>query len=228
MNDAQGQVEMITVREFREADGTGDWPVLSNGATTFFPTASRAVAARLVTAISQIEGIDDGHTDLDIRRSGVTVRVLTRSVAGYGMSRRDVELVRAISAKARELGLASDPTAVQSVEPIVIGAVDVPRVMPFWEALLSYVRRPDSPDEDLVDPRGIGPGLWFETVAEPGGGRPRMHVAVWVPFDQAQARLDAAIQAGGRLIFDEYAPRWWTLADPEGNEADVATTMQRD
>jgi 4a-hydroxytetrahydrobiopterin dehydratase len=25
------------------------------------------------------------------------------------------------------------------------------------------------------------------------------------------------------LVTDEYAPSWWTLADAEGNEADVCT-----
>ena len=34
--------------------------------------------------------------------------------------------------------------------------------------------------------------------------------------------------AGGRLVTDKYAPAWWTLSDPEGNLADVATTMSRD
>jgi 4a-hydroxytetrahydrobiopterin dehydratase len=33
---------------------------------------------------------------------------------------------------------------------------------------------------------------------------------------------------GGRLISDENAPTWWALADPEGNEVDVATTLGRD
>ncbi len=27
---------------------------------------------------------------------------------------------------------------------------------------------------------------------------------------------------------DKHAPAWWTLADAEGNEVDVATTMSRD
>ena len=34
-------------------------------------------------------------------------------------------------------------------------------------------------------------------------------------------RVAAAIAAGGVLVTDEYAPSWWTLADAEGNEADV-------
>jgi 4a-hydroxytetrahydrobiopterin dehydratase len=49
-----------------------------------------------------------------------------------------------------------------------------------------------------------------------------------VPPDQAEARVAAAIAAGGHLVSDEHAPEWWTLADAEGNEVDVATTRGRD
>jgi 4a-hydroxytetrahydrobiopterin dehydratase len=53
--------------------------------------------------------------------------------------------------------------------------------------------------------------------------RNRVHVDVWVPHDQAEARVAAALAAGGRLVSDEHAPGWWTLADAEGNEVDMAT-----
>jgi 4a-hydroxytetrahydrobiopterin dehydratase len=36
------------------------------------------------------------------------------------------------------------------------------------------------------------------------------------------------LAAGGRLIRDEFAPSWWTLADAAGNEADISTTIGRD
>jgi len=48
-----------------------------------------------------------------------------------------------------------------------------------------------------------------------------------VPYEQAEARIAAALAAGGHLVSDEHAPAWWTLADTEGNEADVATAMGR-
>ena len=101
--------------------------------------------------------------------------------------------------------------------------------MPFWRAVLGYEPRSDSPDEDLVDPHTIGPSFWFEPMDEPrpdGGGA--IHVAIWVPHDQAEARVAAALAAGGRMVRDEFAPSWWTLADAAGNEADIATTMSRD
>lgn len=220
--------DYISVTEFREADGMRDWPVLSDGAATFFATTSFAESARLVAAIGTIEGVEEHQPAIDVRRGGVTVRLLTSTDDWWGMSRRDIELAKRISTAARDLGLTADPAAVQSVDPIVIGAVDIDRVRPFWQALMGFVQRPDSPYEDLIDPRGRGPGIWFERVDEPVVGRNRMHVAVWVPYDQAQSRVAAAIEAGGRVIYDEQAPAWWTLVDPEGNEADVSTSMSRE
>ena len=58
--------------------------------------------------------------------------------------------------------------------------------------------------------------------------RNRIHLDVFVPHDQAEARIAAALDAGGRLVSDAHAPAWWTLADAEGNEADVATWMGRE
>jgi 4a-hydroxytetrahydrobiopterin dehydratase len=229
MTDTAGQMsETITIKEFREADGMTDWPVLGDGAATFFRTDSLATSARFVSAVAALDGLERHQPLMDIREDGVTVRLVTRSDEAYGMSREDIDRARRITAAAHELGLRPDASVVQSVGPIVIGARDVKAVMPFWRALMGYVNRPDSPDEDLVDPTDRGPGLWFEAADELSEGRNRMHLAVWLPLDRAEARVAAAVSAGGRVIFDRAAPAWWTLADPEGNEADVATTMNRD
>jgi 4a-hydroxytetrahydrobiopterin dehydratase len=39
--------------------------------------------------------------------------------------------------------------------------------------------------------------------------------------------VKAALAAGGTLVSDAHAPMWWTLADPEGNELDIAVTVGR-
>ena len=228
MTETLSAIDRITIKEFRESTGTEDWPVLAEGATTFFATDSLATSAALVRSVAEIPGIDDHPPKVEIGPNGVTMHLVTAAPDYMGMSRRDVELAREINDAAARLGLRADGSDVQSVEPIVVGATDLPKVMPFWAALLGYVPRADSPEEDLVDPRGRGPGIWFEQVEDAADGRPRMHVAVWVPFANAQARVDAAVAAGGRIVYDEAAPSWWTLADPEGNEADVATTVGRD
>jgi 4a-hydroxytetrahydrobiopterin dehydratase len=218
----------ITARQFSESEGVEDWRVVGDGACAFFRTGSFAASARLVGAISELAGLDDHHPDVDVRHDGVTVRLITITDDYYGMSQRDVELARQISAVAREQGVSADPSAVQSLL-VIPGAPVTAEVMPFWRAVLGYEPRRDSPDEDLVDPRGRGPSFWFESMAEPrpdGGGA--IHVAVWVPYEQAEARVAAALAAGGRLVRDQFAPAWWTLADAAGNEADISTVTSRD
>jgi len=175
-----------------------------------------------------LPGVDDHTPDVDVRHDGVTVRLITYTDDYYGMSRRDVEMARRISAAARELGLSADPSAVQSLI-VIPGASSPADVMPFWRAALGYEPRRDSPAEDLVDPRGRWPGFWFERMNAPredGGGA--IHVAVWVPYEQADARIAAALAAGGRTVRDRFAPSWWTLADAAGNEIDIATTGGRE
>jgi 4a-hydroxytetrahydrobiopterin dehydratase len=220
--------DRISPTQFREAEGVEDWRVLGDGASAYFRTGSFAAGARLVQAISELPGVEDHHPDIDVRHEGVTVRLVT-FIEGYGgMTRRDEELARRISAAARLLGLAADPSAVQSLL-VIPGAAVRAEVMPFWRAVLGYEPRRDSPAEDLVDPRGRGVPFWFEEMAEPRpGGGGAIHVAVWVPYERAEARIAAALAAGGHMVRDTFAPSWWTLADAAGNEADIATVKDRD
>jgi 4a-hydroxytetrahydrobiopterin dehydratase len=219
--------EMVTPSQFHASDGTEDWRVLCDGACAYFRTGSFAAGARFVEAIAQLEGLDEHAPDVDVRADGVTVRLVTITDTDYSVSRRDVEMARAVSKIARTLGFAADPAMVQSVL-IIPGATDVSSVMPFWQAMLGYSRRPDSPDEDLIDPRRRGPAFWFERMDEPrGDGLGAVHVSVWLPFEQAAARVSAALAAGGRMVRDEFAPMWWTLADAAGNEADISTAQGR-
>ena len=217
--------EWISPKVFSGSEGVGDWRVLGEGACAFFRTGSYAAGARLVAAIGELDGLDGHHPDLDLRDEGVTVRLVTATDTGFGLGERDLELARRISAVARELGLVADPSAVQTVQ-VSIDALVSKDVMPFWRAVLGYEYRADSPDEDLIDPRGRGAPFWFQDMDAPRPQRNRIHIDVWVPHDRAEARVAAALAAGGRLVSDRFAPGWWTLADPEGNEADVATWME--
>jgi 4a-hydroxytetrahydrobiopterin dehydratase len=220
--------DYLTPTQFHESEGVEDWRLTGEGATAFFRTRSFAESARFFEAISELPGIDDHPPAVDVRHGGVTVRLITSTDDYFGPSQGDVDLARLISAAARKLDLSADPSAVQSVL-IIPGAVDAAEVMPFWRAVLGYEPRRDSPDEDLVDPHDRGPAFWFEQMNEPrsdGGGS--IHVAIWVPYEKAQARIEAALAAGGRMVRDEFAPAWWTLADPAGNEADIATAQSRE
>ena len=138
------------------------------------------------------------------------------------LSEGDVTLAREISARARQLGLPVDLTGLQSYQ-IAIDALVIPDVMPFWAAVLGYLQIADI----LVDPHFEGPTIWFQQMDAPRPQRNRIHIDLYPPEDQAQARIQAAVAAGGRIVNDAHAPEWWTLADPEGNEVDVAPGRMR-
>jgi 4a-hydroxytetrahydrobiopterin dehydratase len=217
----------ISARDFGQTRGTEDWRVVGDGAGAVFATGAFRAATRLAAAIGGLEGIEDHAPDIDVRDGDVHVRLLTWSDDWYGMSRRDVELAARISALAREHGATSRPDRMQSVL-VIVESIHNQDVMPFWKALLDYDYRPDSASEDLVDPRRRGPAFWFEEVREPHDVRNGIHVAVWVPIEEAEARVAAALAAGGRLVDDSTAPSGWLLADAMGNEADVASIAGRD
>ncbi|WP_026922213.1 VOC family protein [Glycomyces arizonensis] len=215
--------ERYTVRQFSESEGADDWRVLGDGACAYFRTGSIAAGARLLDAIAALDGTGPRRPDVDVRSDGVTVRIITMTDDYYGLTKEDLELARRISAAARGLGFAADPSAVQTIQ-VSIDALVHADVVPFWRAVLGYEQR--GPD-DLVDRYGRGSPFWFQQMDEPRPQRSRTHVDVWVPHDQAEARIAAAIAAGGRLVTDAHAPEWWVLADPEGNEVCVATTLSR-
>jgi len=212
----------VTPRQFQEADGAQDWRVVADGACAQFHTGSLAAGVALVQAIGGLAAAADDHPDIDLRPGSVTVRLPIMDADG--LRERDLELARQISAAARELGVSADPAAVQVVQ-VTVDALVGPEVMPFWRAVLGYR---EVGDEDLVDPHGRGPSFWFQQMDAPRPQRNRLHIDVFVPHDQAEARVAAALAAGGRLVSDEHAPSWWTLADAEGNEADVASWLGRD
>ncbi|HET7637095.1 MAG TPA: VOC family protein [Candidatus Limnocylindria bacterium] len=220
------EFEPIAPSEFQHADGVADWRVLSDGANIYFPTASLAESARLVQAIAEIPGIDQHPPAIDIREGGVTVRLITFTESFAGLTERDRDIARQISAAAASFGLTADPAGVQSLL-IVPGAPDIDVVTPFWRAALGYQPRIDSPREDLVDPRDRNTPFWFETMEEPHPGEGgAIHVAVWVPEEEAEGRVKAALAAGGHVVRD-VAPSWWTLADAAGNEIDISTIAGR-
>ncbi|HET7829955.1 MAG TPA: VOC family protein, partial [Candidatus Limnocylindrales bacterium] len=176
-----------------------------------WPTASAA------SAIAEVADAVGHFPDVDVRPEGVTIRTASGE---YGaMSQRDVDLARRISAAAAEMGLAADPSQVQVVGIAVAQNTDSD-VGPFWAAALGY--RSLGPKEDVVDRHRRNPYVSFQPLHPPKPGRGRTHIDVSVPREQAEARVAAALEAGGRLADDSNAPMWWTLASPENHGIDIA------
>src|SRR3954447_5876701 len=206
-----------TARRFHDAVGVEDWRVLFTGAHAYFRVGSFAEAARVVDAIADVAEAVGPFPDVGVPPEGVTVR----SASGeYGaLSDRDVDLARQISAEARKLRIQADPSQVQVVA-IAVAQDAGSDVGPFWAAALGY--RSLGPNEDVVDRHRRNPQVSFQKLRPPRPGRGRTHIDVSVPADQAEARLAAALEAGGRLVDDTHAPHWWTLASPENHKVDIA------
>jgi 4a-hydroxytetrahydrobiopterin dehydratase len=108
-------IERITAQMFRNADGVGDWRVGSDAAATRFNTGSFATGVTLLNAIAVLSETADHHPDIDLRYTWVGVRLTTHHVKG--LSVRDIELARKISAVAREMDVHADPTAEEPAGP---------------------------------------------------------------------------------------------------------------
>jgi 4a-hydroxytetrahydrobiopterin dehydratase len=214
--------ERITPRQFQASEGVDDWREVRIGVCACFRTGSFAKGVALVDEIGRLADAMNHHPDVDLQYPAVTVRLITHEISG--LSDRDLDLARKISAAARALDVGADPSAVQSVQ-LTMDALVTTDVRPFWAAVLGYE---EVGEDDLVDPRGRGPSIWFQPMDAPRPQRNRVHVDVFVPYDIAEARVAAALAAGGRVVDDSHAPDWWTLADAEGNEVDVATTFERE
>jgi 4a-hydroxytetrahydrobiopterin dehydratase len=205
----------IAAGEFHAAEGVEDWRSLYHLVSAHFRTGSMAAGVALVDEIGRLTGeAEEQYLSVDLRAAGVTV----------SLGRRDVGLARRISGAAKELGIPADPTAVQVVN-VTLDALVGADVLPFWRAVLGYGQ---IGDDYLFDPLRRGPGFGLQQMDVARPQRNRIHLDVAVPHDQAEARISAALAAGGHLVSDAHAPMWWVLADAEGNEACVATWVGRE
>ena len=214
--------ERLTRRQVSGMDRLDDWRVLLFTLQASFRTGSFADGLAFAARIGQAADAANHHPDLTVTYPRVHVLLTTHDIGG--LTTRDVELARTISAIAAELGVKADPAAPMTLE-VAIDALDLPAVNPFWAALLGY--RSVS-DDDLADPLGRMPGFWFQQMDEPRPQRNRIHLDIVVPHDVAEQRVADTLAAGGVLVSDERAPRFWVLADAEGNEACVCNWQGRD
>lgn len=197
-------------REFLSAEGTGDWVVLHGGATAVFRVGSLREAAQLAEAITALPAVEGSGILITIGDGFLGIR-LTRDL--WQLEPHHIGLARAISAVARKHNAVADRTAVQEVQ-VAIAAKRNEIDLGFWRAVLGY--KPMAED-NAVDPLGHGSTVWMQELNPGKSLRHAMHIDVSVAREQAKARLQAALAAGGRIVDDSHAPSHWTLADRAGN-----------
>ncbi len=215
--------ERLTSSAFAQLPGLDDWRIVLDHIDAHFRAGSfegaTALAARIASAAEAVQH----HPDLDIRYPDRVHVVLTTHSAG-GLTDLDAGMARTISALAADAGATSEPQRAQGLE-VAIDALDIPAVLPFWRAVLGYI---DDGPSAVRDPLGAGPPFWFQQMDAPRPQRNRIHIDVTVGEDEAEARIAAALAAGGTLLSDRAARSFWVLADAEGNEACVCTWQDRD
>lgn len=214
--------ERITPKQFHDSAGVDDWKVLWSVAFALFRTGDFATGVKLVTKIGRLAEAAGHHPDVNLRGGVLEVRLVTK--ADWSLTETDLSLARQISAAAKDLGVSADPEHTRTWE-VAFDALDVDKVRAFWCAVLGYVMVGDT---DIGDPDGLYPPIYVQQMDVMRTGRNRIHVDVGIPHDQAEARIAAALAAGGTMVNDRFAPMHWTLADPEGNEVDLATWVGRD
>ncbi|HYM53105.1 MAG TPA: VOC family protein [Candidatus Dormibacteraeota bacterium] len=197
-------------QEFLAAEGLDDWVVLHGGATALFRVRSVREAAQLAEAVAAVPGLEGSGALLTIAAAGLTVR-LSRDL--WQLEPQHVELARAVSAVAREQGAIADRPATQEVQIAIAAKPDAVDVG-FWRAVLGYTAMAD---DNAVDPLGHGSTVWMQELDESKPLRHAMHIDVSVAREHIEARLAAAVAAGGRVVDDSEAPGHWTLADSAGN-----------
>ena len=168
-----------------------DWRVVDGVQTAWFEAPSLIEGSALAGRIVELSpGIA-----VDLRATGVRVRL---------DSDRHAE---AVSASARDLGLAANPAVLQHLS-VVFESANPSGVRRFWQRVLDY-----APGEDggLADPLRRDPAIRIRQSAEPRPLRNRIHLDVVRPA--AAVEQASPGEASG--------PYGVCHTDPDGNEVDL-------
>jgi hypothetical protein len=104
--------DLLTPRQFEQADGVDDWQVLQ-GASTYYSTASFAQGVDLVAAAASLADRAGKPLLADLRYPGVTLRLGTPE-DGW-LDPGFLELARQVQAAALGLGLVAEPTVARDL-----------------------------------------------------------------------------------------------------------------
>jgi len=228
-------MEILKTQDVLDAQ-LDDWRKLAQGLHGRFRTGDFAAGLRFVTAVSAAAEEANHHPDITLTYPLVDVKLITHDAVRPAdgdrpeqtfpwVTQLDVDLARRISEIAREQGIEADPTAVAQIE-FALDATNLAALGPFWAVLLTG-STDSAQGNDVIDPSGQVPLLWFQETDAHDTPRQRFHLDVWVAHDVAQERIAAAVAAGGTVVDDSEAPAFTVLADAEGNRVCVCTCLAR-
>lgn len=221
------QKQTLTAVQVLES-GLDDWRQILGRIKARFRTADFATGLALVNEIGELAEAADHHPDITLTYTEVIVTLSSHDV--HGITSRDVDLARQISARAASRGIEADVSGLTQLE-LGLDTDSGESLAPFYAALLgSRVVRGEP-----VDASGQVPTIWWQKPGESDESlalpeqrfEQRWHFDVWVPHDDAERRLAAVLEAGGRLVSDAGAPSYWVVEDPDGNRSCICTPTGR-
>jgi 4a-hydroxytetrahydrobiopterin dehydratase len=214
----------LRYHEVMAEEGLDDWRFFLMKLHARFKTGSFVKGLELVTRITEAAEEANHHPDVVLTYPQVDVDLHSHDV--HGVTSRDLDLARRISAIAAELGVDAAPREVSTLE-LALDVPDSDEVRPFWAAVLGYDQRGTWPE--VFDPGGRNNTLWFQKAPEATGEvQQRFHLDIVVPREVAEERLQAALDAGGTLVSTDAVPAFWVLADQHGNKVCICTADGRE
>jgi hypothetical protein len=214
------EVDLVPGDALGETHSTSDWQAVFSAMAcyrTTSPTQQRDLAA-----VAAAQADDAGFPLLIDLRPGFVIFDSGKDQwepDAHGLELEFADLAANLQTAARELGATADPGLPRFAQ-LFLDAADVAAVRAFWVAALGYTRDRRTGVTDIHDPRRLNPVLVFQQLdaaeTERRRQRNRIHFELAVPADLAEARVDTAVAAGGRLLDESAEHR--RVADPEGNE----------
>ena len=217
--------QKLTEQQVRDA-GLDDWRQVLGTIRARFRTGDFATGLALVDRIGASAEEANHHPDVTLTYPEVRVTLSSHDVGG--ITSRDVDLAQTISSYAAEAGAEADVSGITQLE-LGLDTAAGEQLAPFYAALLGSQVTNGEP----VDPSGQVPTVWFQEPSDDGPALPgtdvqqRWHFDVWVPHDEAERRVRAALDAGGTLVSDAAAPSYWVLEDADGNRSCVCSNNGR-
>lgn len=222
MSDSQLRLSTAQVA----AAALDDWRQIRDTLRTRFRTGDFATGLDLVNRVGAVAERHNHHPDVTLTYPEVAITLTSHDVTG--ITSRDIDLAREISAIATEMSV-EPRTSVTDVE-LALDTADHIALADFYAALLDADPRSGGVEIITKQP----PAMWFQGPSDQGQSLPpasppqRWHLDVWVAPDEAERRVQAVLDAGGRLISDASAPSFWVLEDADGNRSCVCAVSPGD
>jgi len=214
----------VSVNEILAADLV-DWRPLVNRLQARYRTGDFATGLEFLVDVGAAAEAANHHPDVRLGYTHVDIALSSHDAGG--VTDRDLGLAATITDLAAERGLTAEPATLSATE-VALNAVDRAAIGPFWAAVLTGDAANYADDDDIADPTGQNPLLWFQPT-EQRDAVPEMcfHLDVWIPPEQLEARIGAAVAAGGTLVDESEKPSFVVLEDAEGNKACLCTALER-